>query len=231
MPRERGWVSDPPALAASPPDLRKISEVRPADFSGWLALAGASWRSRRGPPYPARWTSGSHLASPGPGSLPVPEAPLPGACGCGGHRSRSPLRKSQLHPVSAIFHPQPGLEDSGVGVPMLRGPSWLGPGSVWRGTWEGSAIWSRGRSPEFGGIESPRIWGPVWVPERVWQAPARGHDPAGPPGALPNLLVPRARARGLVLGGEPGRQGGGGRGKILGQFLPRALVHLGVTKE
>ena len=56
-------------------------------------------------------------------------------------------------------------------------------------------IWSRGRSPEFGGIESPRIWGPVWVPERVWQAPARGHDPAGPPGALPNLLVPRARAR------------------------------------
>lgn len=71
-------------------------------------------------------------------------------------------------------------------------------------------IWSRGRSPEFGGIESPRIWGPVWVPERVWQARARGHDPARPPGALPKLLC--AKGPGLVPAEEPGRRGGGGGG-------------------
>lgn len=107
---------------------------------------------------------------------------------------------------------------------MLRGPSWLGPGCVWRGTEEGSVIWSRGRSPEFGGIESPRIWGPIRVPERVWQAPARGHDPARPPGALPNLLCAegpgfgtRRRTR------SPGRRRGGGR------F--RALFTLGLPGE
>lgn len=94
-------------------------------------------------------------------------------------------------------------------------------------------IWSRGRSPEFGGIESPRIWGPVWVPQQAWQERARGHDLARPPGALPNLLC--AEGPGLVPGEEPGRWGAG-RGKILGQFLPMtqalaSLVSLGVTDE
>lgn len=72
-------------------------------------------------------------------------------------------------------------------------------------------IWSRGRSPEFGGIESPRIWGPVWVPEQAWQERARGHDLARPPGALPNLLC--AEGPGLVPGEEPGRWRGGGAGE------------------
>lgn len=48
----------------------------------------------------------------------------------------------------------------------------------------------------------------MWVPEWVWQARARGHDLARPPGALPNLLC--AKGLGLVPGEEPGRQGGGG---------------------
>lgn len=92
-----------------------------------------------------------------------------------------------------------------------------------------------GRSPEFGGIDSPRIWGPVWVPGRVWQARARGHDLAGPPGALPDLFL--CRGPGFGTRRRTRSPGRGGAGEGLGAVFTRgpgpglSLLSSGVTEE
>lgn len=96
-------------------------------------------------------------------------------------------------------------------------------------TWEDSGDLELGEIIEFGGIESPRIWGPVWVPELVWQARARGHDLVRPPGAPPDLLVPRARA--WYRKNQVTREAEEGQGKILGSSYPQCSRLYGDTED